>query len=232
MSRSSDPLYWMCVILASNHGTLMELGITPIVTSGMIMQLLAGANLIGVDFGLKEDRAQFSRNVSKLFRILALCRGHLWCYLSGLYLLSCAFTFLASCACSTLTDNFFLSLRPHHLSRPSGRLRPYWIVWSAQGPRCRCMSLPDHPNHRRRPYHHPPRRTPPKRIRPRFRHQFVHRHQYRLLFGRLFHPPPSTLEVAQSSKGPLSLSSICFIPGTIMVALSVKPSGGSVSPMS
>jgi protein transport protein SEC61 subunit alpha len=59
-SDSSDPLYWMRVILASNRGTLMELGITPIVTSGMIMQLLAGANLIEVDFSLKEDRALFS----------------------------------------------------------------------------------------------------------------------------------------------------------------------------
>lgn len=38
----------------------MELGISPIVTSGMIMQLLAGANLIEVDFSLKEDRALFS----------------------------------------------------------------------------------------------------------------------------------------------------------------------------
>ena len=37
----------------------MELGITPIVTSGMIMQLLAGANLVEVDFSLKEDRALF-----------------------------------------------------------------------------------------------------------------------------------------------------------------------------
>lgn len=37
----------------------MELGISPIVTSGMIMQLLAGANLIEVDFSLKEDRALF-----------------------------------------------------------------------------------------------------------------------------------------------------------------------------
>lgn len=38
----------------------MELGITPIVTSGMIMQLLAGANLIDVDFSLKDDRVLFS----------------------------------------------------------------------------------------------------------------------------------------------------------------------------
>lgn len=37
----------------------MELGITPIVTSGMIMQLLAGAQLIDVDFSLKDDRALF-----------------------------------------------------------------------------------------------------------------------------------------------------------------------------
>lgn len=51
---------WLRVILASNHGALMELSITPIVTSGVIMQLLAGTNLIDIDFSLKEDRALFS----------------------------------------------------------------------------------------------------------------------------------------------------------------------------
>jgi protein transport protein SEC61 subunit alpha len=59
-SESSDPLYWMRVILASNRGTLMELGITPIITSGMIMQLLAGANIIEVDYTVKEDRTLFN----------------------------------------------------------------------------------------------------------------------------------------------------------------------------
>jgi protein transport protein SEC61 subunit alpha len=29
-SDSSDPFYWMRVILVSNHGTFMELGISPI----------------------------------------------------------------------------------------------------------------------------------------------------------------------------------------------------------
>ena len=47
-SDSADPFYWMRVIMASNRGTLMELGISPIVTSGLIMQLLAGAKLIEV----------------------------------------------------------------------------------------------------------------------------------------------------------------------------------------
>ena len=68
-SESSDPMYWMRVILASNRGTLMELGITPIVTSGMIMQLLAGANLIHVDYSIKEDRALFS-GAQKLFAMV------------------------------------------------------------------------------------------------------------------------------------------------------------------
>jgi protein transport protein SEC61 subunit alpha len=47
----------------------MELGITPIVTSGMIMQLLAGANIIHVDYSLKEDRALFS-GAQKLFAMI------------------------------------------------------------------------------------------------------------------------------------------------------------------
>lgn len=51
---------WMRLILASNRGTLMELGITPIITSGMIIQLLQGAGLLEVDFSLKEDRALFA----------------------------------------------------------------------------------------------------------------------------------------------------------------------------
>ncbi|KAH8112987.1 SecY protein [Phellopilus nigrolimitatus] len=83
-SDSSDPLYWMRVILASNRGTLMELGISPIVTSGMIMQLLAGANLIDVDFSLKEDRALFG-GAQKLFA-LVISLGQATVYvLTGLY---------------------------------------------------------------------------------------------------------------------------------------------------
>lgn len=59
-SESSDPFYWMRVILASNRGTLMELGITPIITSGTVMQLLSGANIITVDQNVKEDRVLFN----------------------------------------------------------------------------------------------------------------------------------------------------------------------------
>ncbi|CAG8441993.1 5840_t:CDS:2 [Scutellospora calospora] len=83
-SDSSDPLYWLRVILASNRGTLMELGITPIVTSGMIMQLLAGANLIEVDFSLKEDRALFS-GAQKLFAMVFAFGQATVSVMTGLY---------------------------------------------------------------------------------------------------------------------------------------------------
>jgi protein transport protein SEC61 subunit alpha len=49
VSSSSDPLYWVRVILASNRGTLMELGISPIVTSSMIIQFFVGARIISMN---------------------------------------------------------------------------------------------------------------------------------------------------------------------------------------
>ena len=68
-SKGADPFYWARVILASNRGTLMELGISPIVTSSMVMQLLAGSKIIDVDMSLKEDRQLF-QGAQKLFAIL------------------------------------------------------------------------------------------------------------------------------------------------------------------
>ena len=74
-SNSSDPFYWMRVILASNRGTLMELGISPIITSGLVMQLLAGSRIIEVNQSLKEDRALF-QGAQKLFGILITIGEH------------------------------------------------------------------------------------------------------------------------------------------------------------
>ncbi|KXB08234.1 hypothetical protein AKJ55_01265 [candidate division MSBL1 archaeon SCGC-AAA382M17] len=48
------------VVLASRAGTLMQLGISPIVTSGIIMQLLVGANLINLELGDPRDKALFT----------------------------------------------------------------------------------------------------------------------------------------------------------------------------
>ena len=57
------------VIFASNRGTLMELGIGPIVTAGLILQLLVGSAIIQCDMGDSQDRGLFTV-ASKFFSIL------------------------------------------------------------------------------------------------------------------------------------------------------------------
>lgn len=62
-------LTYLRVIFASNRGSLMELGIGPIVTAGLILQLLAGSGMIDADFSNPEDRGLFT-TASKLFSIV------------------------------------------------------------------------------------------------------------------------------------------------------------------
>ena len=83
-TSSSDPFYWVRVIMASNRGTLMELGISPIVTSGLVMQLLAGSRIIQIDQGLKEDRQMFAA-AQKLFGIVITVGEAVAYVLSGMY---------------------------------------------------------------------------------------------------------------------------------------------------
>ncbi|MFX0103997.1 MAG: preprotein translocase subunit SecY [Candidatus Hodarchaeota archaeon] len=60
LEQSTDYFYWLRVILASQRGTLTELGIGPIVTAGLIMQLLLGSRIIKVNMADPYDRAMFS----------------------------------------------------------------------------------------------------------------------------------------------------------------------------
>ncbi|KAI1708190.1 secY translocase domain-containing protein [Ditylenchus destructor] len=80
---SADPLYWLRVIMASNRGILMELGISPIVTSGLIMQLLAGAKIIEVGDTPKE-RALFN-GAQKLFGMVIIIGQAIVYAMSGMY---------------------------------------------------------------------------------------------------------------------------------------------------
>lgn len=83
-SDGLDPLFWLRMMLASNRGTLMELGILPIVSAGMVFQLLQGTKLISVDMSNKADREQF-QTAQKLFAIL-LSVGQATVYvLTGMY---------------------------------------------------------------------------------------------------------------------------------------------------
>ena len=66
---ASDNFGALRVIFASNRGTLMELGIGPIVTAGLILQLLVGSSIIQCDMSTPEDRGLFT-SASKVFSIV------------------------------------------------------------------------------------------------------------------------------------------------------------------
>jgi protein transport protein SEC61 subunit alpha len=83
-SEEADPFYWMRAILASNRGTLMELGISPIVTASMIMQLLSGAKLIKVDQSNKEEKALYEGAQKLAGLIIAFGQAFAYTW-SGMY---------------------------------------------------------------------------------------------------------------------------------------------------
>ena len=62
----------------------MELGISPIITSGLVMQVLAGARIIEVNNSVKEDRELF-QGAQKLFAILITIGEAVAYVFSGMY---------------------------------------------------------------------------------------------------------------------------------------------------
>ncbi|MEM0075945.1 MAG: hypothetical protein QXV84_06330, partial [Conexivisphaerales archaeon] len=69
-------------IFASTQGTLMQLGIGPIVTAGLISQLLVGSELIPLDFSKPEDRSTFSA-FNKVFTVAFIIAESVLYTLSG-----------------------------------------------------------------------------------------------------------------------------------------------------
>lgn len=64
-----EQIFFLQIVLASKRGTLMELGIGPIVTSGLIWQLLVGSKVINIDLSTPKGRALFT-GLEKLFAII------------------------------------------------------------------------------------------------------------------------------------------------------------------
>jgi len=71
-SGTADQLAYTRIIFASAQGTLMELGIGPIVTAGLILQLLKGAEIIKLDFKKPEEKALFSAATKVLTLIVTI----------------------------------------------------------------------------------------------------------------------------------------------------------------
>jgi preprotein translocase SecY subunit len=73
-----DFLAFARVIFAAQQGTLMELGIGPIVTAGLLMQLLKGSDLIKLDFKNPDDRSLFTSATKLVTIIVIVAEGGLY----------------------------------------------------------------------------------------------------------------------------------------------------------
>jgi len=67
--EGGDPFAFMRTITASTQGSLAELGIGPIVTAGLIMQILVGSKIINVNMGDPEERSLYT-GAQKVMSIL------------------------------------------------------------------------------------------------------------------------------------------------------------------
>ena len=79
---TSDPqfdfLAFARVIFAAQQGTLLELGIGPIVTAGLLMQLLKGSDLIKLNFKNPDDRSLFTSATKIVTIIVITAEGSLY----------------------------------------------------------------------------------------------------------------------------------------------------------
>ena len=80
-STGTDQLAFLRVVFASAQGTLMELGIGPIVTAGLILQLLVGSDIIKLDMGDPDDRSVFGSS-TKLLTLIVIV-GESFAYIFG-----------------------------------------------------------------------------------------------------------------------------------------------------
>jgi preprotein translocase SecY subunit len=79
--NQTDQLAFLRVVFASSQGTLMELGIGPIVTAGLILQLLVGSEIIKLDMSNPDDRAIFGSATKFLTMIVIV--GEAAAYIVG-----------------------------------------------------------------------------------------------------------------------------------------------------
>jgi len=71
IGSNAGPLEQLQVLLASNIGSIITVGIGPIVLSSIILQLLVGGGLLNIDLTVPKDKSRFTA-MQKLFAII-LC---------------------------------------------------------------------------------------------------------------------------------------------------------------
>lgn len=77
-SHEADPLYWARVIMASSRGTLMEFGISPIISAGWIGQILMAIGLFKVTSQKDIKDAEGLESVLAIIFCFGEAAGAIW----------------------------------------------------------------------------------------------------------------------------------------------------------
>jgi len=78
VNPATDPLAFARVIFAAQQRTLLELGIGPIVTAGLLMQLLKGSDILKLNFRDPDDRSLFTSATKIVTIIVIIAEGSLY----------------------------------------------------------------------------------------------------------------------------------------------------------
>ncbi len=81
---SPDPLSWMRIMMASNRGSLMDLGISPVVSASIVVQALVGLRIVRPDYSIKEDKI-LMETLQKLIGIIIVIGQAILQIISGTY---------------------------------------------------------------------------------------------------------------------------------------------------
>jgi len=83
-SNSKDDMQWLKMLMASSRGTLMDLGISPVVTASAFMQFFTMTGIISTDFSIKEDKILYD-SLQKLIGIIITVAQCIVQLLTGFY---------------------------------------------------------------------------------------------------------------------------------------------------
>ncbi len=108
-AQQSSEIAFLRVVFASAQGSLMTLGIGPIVTSGLILQLLVGSDIIKLDMSDPGDRAIFGSSTKMLTLIVIV--GESFAYILGGALgPACSLTVTSNCLVPNQEAVMFMQL--------------------------------------------------------------------------------------------------------------------------
>ena len=108
-SSQQDELAFLRVVFASAQGTLMELGIGPIVTSGLILQLLVGSDIIKLNMSDPDDRAIFG-SATKFLTFIVIVGESIAYILGGALGPACSATVTSNCLAGNQDFVIFIQL--------------------------------------------------------------------------------------------------------------------------